>query len=134
MKPLLIITTIFLSSLMMASVANAKWAEVARSFDGNIFYVDLERIRKHDGKVYFWRLSNYSKPGYNGTMSSEIYIEAECGRFRLRWLNQTYYNGPMRSGKTLYSTNTPQKEWIYLPPNSAREDILKAVCNHKSMQ
>jgi hypothetical protein len=133
MKKLLILM-IFLSSMVISSVAYSKWTEVSKSFDGDTFYVDLERIRKHDGKVYFRRLSNYSKPGYNGTMSSEIYIEAECGRFRLRWLNQTYYNGPMRSGKTLHSTNTPQKEWIYLPPDSAREGILKAVCNHKSMQ
>jgi len=132
MKPLLIITTIFLSSLLMASVANAKWTEVVKNVDGDTYYVDFERIKKHDGKVYFWELGDYLKPTKNGVISAKIYIEAECGRFRFRWLNQTYYKGPMASGTIIGSINIPQKDWNYPPPDSVAESKLKTVCNHKN--
>ena len=61
MRQLLIITTIFLSSLLMASVVHAKWTKVGKSVDGT-FYVDLERIKKHSGMVYYWGLVDRSKP------------------------------------------------------------------------
>lgn len=133
MKKLLIITT-FLSSLIMSSVAHAEWTKVAENKSGDIFYVDFERIKKRDGKVYYWELGNLLKPTKNGMKSGRIYVEAECGRFRYRWLNTMFYNGPMASGKISSSSNTPKKDWNYPPPNSSAEDKLKAVCNHKSMQ
>ena len=132
MKPLLIITTIFLSSLLMASVANAKWTEVVKNVDGDTYYVDFERIKKHDGKVYHWSLADLLKPSPAGIFSSKIYNEAECGRFRFRWLSQKYYKGPMGSGTIGSSINTPKKDWRYPPPDSVAESKLKTVCNHKN--
>ena len=131
MKPLLIITTIFLSSLMMASVANAKWTEVVKSVNENTYYVDLERIKKHNGKIYFWKLADYLKPDKYGAISTKSYIEAECSRLRIRYLNFTTYKGPMASGEVSTSNNTPDKDWHYPPPDSMFEGVLKAVCNYK---
>lgn len=133
MKKLLILTT-FLSSLLITSLAHAEWTQVAKSVNGSTYYVDFSRIRNRDGRVYFWMLSDLSKPRENGTMSSKIYVEVECGSFRSRWLNDTYYKGSMASGEVLHSNNTPEKNWIYPSPNSVDEGVLKAVCNHKSMQ
>ena len=96
MKKLLILT-IFLSSLIMSSVAYAKWTEVSKNVSGDTYYVDFERIKKHDGKVYFWRLNDYLKPTKYGDISVKIYDEAECGRFRYRSLSATFYKGPMAS-------------------------------------
>jgi hypothetical protein len=132
MKPLLIITTIFLSSLMMASVANAKWTEVGKNVSGNTYYVDFERIKKHNGRVYYWYLHDRLKPTSEGTMSSKIYSEVECGRLRDRFLNQFYYNGPMASGEIIHSDSISEKDWDYPSPDSVSEFILKAVCNHKN--
>ena len=133
MKKLLILPIIFLS-LMMSSVVHAKWTEVAKSVNGGTSYVDLERIKKHSGRVYYWQLEDYLKPAKTGTMSNKIYFEAECGRFRHRYLNLAFYKGPMASGEVLHSSNIPDKEWTYPSPNSVDETVLKAVCNHKSMQ
>ena len=130
MKQLLIIT-IFLSSMMMSSVAYSKWTEVAKNVDGDTYYVDFERIKKHDGKVYYWILNDYLKPTKYGAISSKIYTEAECGRFRVRLLNVTFYKGPLASGTINSSDNTPAKDWGYPKHDSSSEDILKAVCNHK---
>lgn len=134
MRRLLIITTIFLSSLIMTSLAHAEWTQAAKSVTGNTFYVDWERIKKHDGKVYYWRLLDYLKPTIDGDISSKTYFEAECGRFRFRYLNATFYTGPMGEGTVSTSVNTPEKDWRYPSPNSVDESILKAVCNYKSMQ
>jgi hypothetical protein len=52
MKQLLILT-IFLSPLFMASVTHAEWTKVSENMSGHTFYVDLSRIEKHNGKIYY---------------------------------------------------------------------------------
>ena len=74
-KKLILLTTL-LASLTVSPVASAEWTEVTKSVDGATYYVDFSRIRNRDGRVYFWRLSDLSKPRKNGTMSSKIYFEA----------------------------------------------------------
>ena len=129
MKQLLVLT-IFISSLIMSSVAHAKWTWVIRNVNGTTFYVDFQKIRKHDGKVYYWRLTDYLKPE-NGIWSGEAYIEAECGPFRQRFLAVSLYSGSMATG-TEKKANESQlsKDWEY-----RKEDaVLEAVCNYTSMQ
>jgi len=134
MKKLLILTA-FLSSLIMTSVANAEWTAVGESKTaGDTYYVDFERIKKQDGKVYYWALCDYLKPSPTGVMSETIYTEAECGSFRYRWLTDTFYKGPMATGDVSSSNNTPMKNWYYPSSDSVAEIILNAVCNHKTMQ
>ena len=133
MKKLLVLPIIFLS-LMLSSVAYAEWTKVAKNDIGDRYYVDFKNIKKHDGLVYYWQLTDYLKPNKYGSISSKIYSEVECGRFRTRILNDTYYKGPMASGKINSSSNIPDKNWTYPSPNSVKASVLKAVCNHKSMQ
>ena len=52
MKKLLMLAAI-VCSVVLSPVAHAEWTKVTADKDGNTFYVDLERIKKHDGKVYF---------------------------------------------------------------------------------
>jgi len=133
MKKLLILVTL-ISSLMMPSLAHAKWTKVAENVKGDTYYVDFERIKKHEGLVYYWQVTDYLKPNEHGSISSKIYIEAECDRVRWRYLNDTYYKGPMGSGTISSSSNTPDENWTFPSPNSVSAFILKTVCNHKSMQ
>jgi hypothetical protein len=123
-----------MSSLLISSVANAKWTQVVKTHDGNTHYVDFERIKKHDGKVYHWGLTDYLKPDKYGVISTKEYKEAEYGRFRYKFLSQTSYKDPMGSGVIAYEYNIPMKDWVYPQPYTAAEATLKAVCNHKSMQ
>ena len=129
MKQLLVLITL-ISSILMSSVANAKWTEVAKSVAGDTYYADLERIKKHNGKIYYRQLVDYLKPLITGTISNKSYNEAECGRFRYRWLNTTFYRGPMGTGEVDGSANNPNKEWQYPSPDSVAEAELNAVCNH----
>jgi len=116
----------------MSSVAHAEWTMVSVT-KSHLSYVDLDSIRKYDGRVHYWSLRNFHKPQKTGFTSAQIYIEAECGRFRFRFLNVVTFEGPFASGKVLLANDIPDKNWTYPNPNSSDESMLKAVCNHKSM-
>jgi hypothetical protein len=58
-----------LFTLMFSSPSYAEWTKVTESKDGNTFYVDFERIRKHDGFVYFWDFIDRLKPSPKGILS-----------------------------------------------------------------
>lgn len=132
MKKLLILVTL-ISSFMISSVAHADWTKVSENMMGAIFYIDLERIRKRDGRVYYWALVDNLKPTKYGDFSWKSYNEAECGRFKYRVLTRQYYTEPMGEG-TPSAIDKNQRDWTYPSPNAVDEAILKLVCNHKTMQ
>ena len=127
MRKLLILTTLIFS-VMFSSTSFAEWKEVGESVRAT-FYVDFERIRKHDGYVYYWRLSDYLKPTKYGTLSVKIYEQADCKKFRYKWLSGTFHKEPMGGGIG-ETFNTPDKKWDYPPPDSPFETILKSVCQY----
>jgi len=56
-------------SVMFSSTSFAEWKKVGENVDGDTFYVDFDRIRKHGGYVYFWSLGDLLKPFESGTLS-----------------------------------------------------------------
>ena len=94
---------------------------------GDTFYVDFERIRKNDGSVYFWVLSDYLKPTKYGDLSSKVYYEGDCKLFRMMRLSSSYHKQPMGGGTG--DVNTLKQDWSYPSPNSVIETILKKVCS-----
>ena len=128
-KPLMIL--IFLSCMVISSVAYAGWTKVTTTTNGVSIYIDFDRIRKTGIKTYFWKLVDYPKPKkMAGSLmfSNTEYLEAECGSFRSRYLVANVYPTPMAKGKP-YETFNGQKEWDYPNPNTVGEIYLKAVCN-----
>ena len=124
MKQLLILTT-FLSSLIMTSLANAEWTKVYTG-DGSSAYVNFDRLKKRDGKLYYWALIDLHS--MKGQWSLTMYQETECKRDRFKVLNSTTYSDRMGSGDVIGSDNTPMN-WTYPPPDSYGEAILYAVCD-----
>jgi len=129
MKKLLLIFTLLFTTLVFSSPSYAGWTEVDK---GNVmtYYVDFDRIRKHDGYVYYWELGDYFKPDQYGDLSGKRYMQVDCKLFRYKSLNYSFYTAPMGDGKSSSSSNTPNKEWTYPSPNSSIEIILKKVCNY----
>ena len=132
MRKLLILIT-FVSSLILLPTTSsyADWTKVAENVTGDSYYIDFERVRKHKGLVYYWQLANYLKPTQDGTFSAKSYKEADCVRFRHKYLNISFHPKPMGEGTASETFNPPDAEWRYPSPNSSAEAILKAVCNHK---
>jgi hypothetical protein len=127
MKTLTIISTLIFT-VMFSSPSFADWKKVVENVKGTTFYVDFERIRKHGGYVYFWYLTDLLKPDKDGDLSYKIYNQGDCKLFRHKYLSISLSKEPMGggTGKTFtYNDNN----WIYPPPGSSGESILKSACS-----
>ncbi len=128
MKKLTLIFTLLFSTVMFSSPSFAEWTKVTEDVNGNTFYVDFERIRKHGGYVYFWDLSNYLKPQKFGVLSTKWYKQGDCKLIRFKSLSYVFHKQPMgRDSGDSISPKNP--EWKYPSPNSMNETILKSVCS-----
>ena len=125
---LLLTTLVFSLTMMFASTSYAKWTEVVKSVDGDTSYVDFARIRKHGGYVYYWSLSDFSKPFDQENLSAKVYSQGDCKLFRQKFLSFSSHKEPMGGGTG--KPYTPPEKWDYPPPNSVREIILKKVCEY----
>jgi len=45
-------------------------------------------------------------------------------------LSFSFHKEPMGGGETGETSNTPDKNWRYPPPDSVAETILKSVCQY----
>ena len=130
MKKLTLIFILLFSTVMFSSPSFAKWTSVGTGVKGDTFYVDFDRIRKHDGYVYFWDMTDNLKPS-DGDLSGSSYIQGDCKLFRHKSLSFSFYKQPMGRGPA--QVLKPHKEvqgWQYPSPNSISEVILKSVCSH----
>ncbi len=128
MKKLLTISTLIIT-VMFSSTSFAEWTPVNRSVKGDASHVDFESIRKHDGYVYFWILTDHLKPSKLGHLSMTTYYQGDCKLFRHKILSVSGYKEPMGKGTGDTSTYSDE-DWDYSHPNSVIEDILKSVCSH----
>ena len=127
MKKLLLIFALLFSTAMSSSPVRAEWTKLG-DMDGLTFYVDLERIRKHDGYVYYWDLVDYLKPTETGMLSGKAYIQVDCKLFSFKILSVSTHKEPMGNG-TADTFNPPNTGWQYAIPNTSRETVLKLVCS-----
>ena len=112
---------------MFSSTSFGEWTKMGETVDGNTFYVDFERIRKHDGYVYWWDMVDYLKPDEVGTFSVKYYQQGDCKLFRTKPLSYSFHKEPMGGGTGLIDSS--ENEWIYPTPNSGNEVILEEVCS-----
>jgi hypothetical protein len=116
-------------SVMFSSPSFADWKKVTENVSGNTFYVDFERIRKHGGYVYYWQLTDYLKPISQGYFSNKSYYQGDCNLIRKKTLTEHYFTDQMGRGTLkVWKLTEFQKKWMYAPPNSAGETVLKSVC------
>ena len=128
-KLTLILTTLIFSLMFSPSTSFAEWKKVGENVGGTTFYVDFESIKKHDGYVYYWYLSDYLKPTKFGHLSAKTYNQGDCKLFRFKRLSYSFHKEPMGGG-TGEIDNTPDKDWRYPTPDSAGEYVLKTVCQY----
>ena len=126
MKSLITIFTLVFT-VMFSSTSFAEWTEIGKNVDGDTFYVDFERIRKHDGFVYWWELNDLSKPDKDGDLSYKYYSVGDCAAFRYKTLSRQYHKQSMgRGNSSPYTYKNP--EWEYPSPETVGEFILEQVC------
>ena len=127
MKSLLTIFTLVFT-VMFSSTSYAEWTKVSESDYGDIFYVDFERIRKHDGYVFFWSMNDYLKPD-QGIFSNKIYYQGDCTLFRVKPLTYVFHKQPMGGGNgESIQPKGERGDWQYPTPSSVIETMLQTVC------
>tara|TARA_Y100001936_G_C16090453_1_gene685675 strand:- start:1509 stop:1853 length:345 start_codon:yes stop_codon:yes gene_type:complete len=113
---------------MFSSPLYAEWTKVNKDEDGNTNYIDFESIKKVDGYVYWWILSDIARPTIQGHLSSKTYNQGDCKLFRFKYLSWIFYTEPMGAGDG--DSGFPKDtEWNYPPPNSVMENILRIICS-----
>ena len=125
MKKLLLL--LFLAMISFNSYG--EWTKAGEAMNGATMYVDFKRVKKQGGFVYFWSILDYSKPTKYGDLSSKVYKQVDCELFRYKYLTDSYYKESMAEGEITSSSNEPDKEWNYPPPESLNELVLKSVCS-----
>ena len=127
MKSLLTIFALVFT-MMFSSTSFAEWTKVFETESGNTHYVDFERIRKHDGYIYWWELIDLLQPTATGMLSQKTYIKGDCKVFRYQFLSISRYKEPMLGGTDeTFTYNDDQ--WEYPSPISVMERKLKKICN-----
>ena len=125
MKKLLIL----LFSILISFNSYGEWGMKIGNTNGDNYYIDLETIKYHQGYVYYWTLSDRIKPNRDGEMSTKMYLEAECGKGRQKYLSFYFYTMPMGEGK--HTTNQfDNPKWDYPPPGSVAFKHLNYVCDY----
>ena len=129
MKKLTLIFTL-LFTVLLSAPSYAKWTWLGDHKIGFTFYVDFERIRKVDGFVYFWTLTDYALPLQLVYLSNKFYIQGDCNNemgLRYKILIANFYKEQMGNGN--YITETNQGGWIYPDDYDYYEKPLQMVCN-----
>lgn len=111
---------------MFSSTSFAEWQKVS-SNDMGEYYLDIERIRKSDEYIYYWEMGDLFKPmKKSGALSVTTYNQVDCKVFRIMRLSASFYKEHLGKGDPV--TITPEKDWLYPPPNSSMEHVAKFVC------
>ena len=138
MKKFILIFTLLFSTVISSSPSYAEgflspsyaeWTKVNKDADGNTNYVDFESIRKKDGYVYWWVLSDILKPTIQGHLSSKSYNQGDCKLFRVRVFELDFLHQNRWVVELVTVTVLKTHNGIILSPNSVMENILRAVCS-----
>ena len=114
--------------MMFSSTSFAEWTKVDSDGDGNNFYIDFDRIRKHDGYVYYWLLMDFPKPFTElNLLSSKQYRQTDCKAYGFKILSFIYHEKSMGRDKGV-EDEPVDKNWHYPQPNTFDEKFVDLVC------
>jgi len=125
MTRLLLITLLVLSS----GPAYAEWVSIGTT-DKVILYIDLDTIRRKGDRVRLWHLHDFKTvETVNGDsiLSIKMQSEIECLEERIRMLAGHSFSSNMGGGEVVYS-DTDEKKWEPIVPDSSNQALWKVVC------
>ena len=120
---------IFFVLIFQSQSSFGEWIKMGEN-DKMIVYIDFDRIRKNQGYLYYWEMRDVLVSNKWGMRSMVTYKQGDCNLFRYKILTDTMYDNFKGKGKTLNSSNTPDKEWRYPKPGTGNEMVFKSVCQN----
>ena len=112
--------------LLLTSQVFAGWIQVSKNVDGDIFYVDFDRIKKHNGYTYYYMLGDYLTPKV-GDLSVQYYRQVDCKSYRHRTISYVFYKQSM--GKGTGQVDNKMGDWDTTSKNSTNNTVHKMICN-----
>ena len=123
--------TALIFTVMFSSTSFAGWKEVTESVDDETFYVDIERVRKVDGYIYYWMLMDLSTPLADGNVFSAVLRnKIDCPSEGMKSNPIHYYTQEMGKGDRYMSSEIEPSSWTYPPPGSAYYALLGVACDY----
>ena len=130
MQKISFIFTLLFSIITFVSPSYGEWKFVIQNQGGSNFYVETDKLRKHDGNIFVWELVDFLKPDSTGYLSAGKYIQLDCKLLRFKYLSFAFYKQPMGNGTPEVSKPIKQLQgWKYSPPNTTQEYVKKFICN-----
>ena len=121
---------IFLVALNTATISNAEWRRVSESDNGDVYYLDADKIRRQGESIYYWQLADFLEPNYKGYLSAETYIKGDCKALGAKVLTFAFYKLPMgRGAPEMQEPSSSLKSWTYPPPKTSMYQLLTTVCS-----
>ena len=113
--------------LFFSTSSYSDWRFITDNIRGDKFYSDLEKAKRKDNFIYYWRLVDLIKPLSHGVFSVKSYIEVDCVSSLERTLAVYYYNDSMGDGEIVSHTNTASK-WSTPKQTSTQHLFSKIMC------
>jgi hypothetical protein len=114
----------------LAAQTNTKW-EVLSLSDQGMFYIDPKSITEEDGRKKVDSALDYKKPQSTADgkayQSAQSQLQINCRMKMARVIHQTYYTGPMLTGKVVMRQGMLH-EWMAIDPSSPVQKIARRVC------
>ena len=124
MKKLLVL----LFSILISFNSYGELIEVSSSNSSTV-YIYNDSIRKHNGNILWWELTDYIRSDSYGNLSNQMYKEGDCGMYRHKVLSFVFYKQNMGFGDG--ETSAPigkNGDWQYPGPGTVASNILRYVC------
>ena len=128
----LLFTILFL--FVFTANCKAEWTFVATGKSGGSVSIDFEKIKKSDGKIYFWYLIDFNEAKnyeFGTTLSNAVYAEADCKIYRFNDIEYHAYSQKNGKGTLLNSFKNLEKDWYNPLPNTLYDIMLTRLCTSK---
>lgn len=114
--------------MMVASPAWAEWTFVAKSVEGDSFFIDFENLRKEGNIRKVWQKVELTKENKFKWLSLRYRNEYDCKNETISILSLTAFSEKNLVGERLWNGNKiSEKDDI--APDSVDWSILKKVCS-----
>ena len=117
---------ILLFSLLISFNSYGEWTKITEGQSGNVYYLDLDKIKVNNGYVYYWYMSDFLLPK-DGLMSMKVYNQGDCGVGRYKDLTAKFFSESMGMGVGM--THAPIDDWHYPGPDTALRTVFDYICN-----
>mgnify|MGYP001345488090 FL=1 len=119
----------YLILLISSSSLYAEWSATLDLDVGGVAYIEKDTIRKIDGYVYFWGMTDYNERNEYGDLSSQVYYQGDCKNNRFKTISYSFFKFNTGRGEADHQDSV-DKDWKYPKPRTVSTSLLEAACKH----